>query len=36
WLNQYRRLSKDYEELTSSSEGMIYLAMIQVMVRRIG
>ena len=35
WLNQYRRLSKDYEELTSSSEGMIYLAMIQLMVRRI-
>ena len=22
WLYQYRRLSKDYEELTSSSEGM--------------
>ncbi len=35
WLNQYRRLSKDYEELTSSGEGMIYLAMIQLMVRRI-
>jgi len=35
WLNQYRRLSKDYEELISSSEGMIHLAMIQVMVRRI-
>ena len=35
WLNQFRRLSKDYEELTTSSEGMIYLSMIQLMVRRI-
>jgi putative transposase len=35
WLNRYRRLSKDYEFETSSSEGMIYLAMIHVMVRRL-
>jgi putative transposase len=35
WLNQYRRLSKDYEESTISSEAMIHLVMIQVMVRRI-
>ena len=35
WLGQYRRLSKDYEELTHVSEAMIYLAMIQLMVRRI-
>jgi putative transposase len=34
WLGQYRRLSKDYEQLTTSSEGMIYLAMIQLMLRR--
>ena len=34
WLGQYRRLSKDYEALTSTSEAMIYLAMIQLMLRR--
>ncbi|MDB4947743.1 MAG: Mobile element protein, partial [Gemmatimonadetes bacterium] len=34
WLGQYRRLSKDYEQLTTSSEAMIYLAMIQLMLRR--
>ncbi len=28
WLGRYRRLSKEYEELTRSSEAMIYLAMI--------
>jgi putative transposase len=36
WLGQYRRLSKDYEVLTTSSEGMIYLAMLQLMLRRSG
>jgi putative transposase len=35
WLGQYRRLSKDYEECTESSEAMILIAMIQVMVRRL-
>jgi putative transposase len=35
WLNQYRRLSKDYEGLTSSSEAMIYLAMTRLMLRRL-
>lgn len=35
WLNQYRRLSKDYEGLTSSSEAMIYLAMTRMMLRRL-
>jgi putative transposase len=35
WFGKYRRLSKDYEYLTSSSEAMIYVAMIHIMVRRI-
>ena len=35
WLNYYRRLSKDYEHLTSSSESMIYVASIHIMVRRL-
>ncbi len=34
WLNQYRRLSKDYEVLPSSSEAMIYIAMTRLMLRR--
>jgi putative transposase len=33
WLGNYRRLSKDYEEHISSSEGMIYLASIHRMLR---
>jgi putative transposase len=33
WLGNYRRLSKDYEENISSSEGMIYLASIHRMLR---
>lgn len=35
WLHNYRRLSKDYEELTQSSEAMIYAAMSHLMVRRL-
>jgi len=35
WLGRYRRLSKDYEYLTETSEAMIYLAMIHLMVRRL-
>src|SRR5438046_2072222 len=35
WLNGYRRLSKDYEGTTESSETMIYLAMIDLMVTRL-
>lgn len=34
WINRYRRLSKDYEYRTSSSESMIYLAGIKNMLRR--
>ena len=35
WLNNYRRLSKDYEELPETSEAMIYAAMTHIMVRRL-
>jgi putative transposase len=34
WCGRYRRLSKDYEQLTKSSEAMIYLAAIHTMLRR--
>jgi putative transposase len=35
WLGRYRRHSKDYERNTASSEAMIYIAMIHVMLRRL-
>jgi putative transposase len=35
WLNRYRRLSKDYERTTASSEAFIYVALIHLMVRRL-
>ena len=35
WLNHNRRLSKDYEGCTTTSESMIYLAMIRLMLRRL-
>jgi len=35
WLGRYRRLSKDYEELPETSEAMIQMAMIHIMVRRL-
>ncbi len=35
WLGRYRSLSKDYERLPETSESMIRMAMIHVMVRRL-
>lgn len=35
WLGRYRRLSKDYERCTKSSEGMIFVASITTMLRRL-
>jgi len=35
WFSKYRRLSKDYESLPFSSEAMIRLAMINLMVHRL-
>ena len=35
WLGKYRRLSKDYETLTESSESMIRVAMINLMIHRL-
>jgi putative transposase len=35
WLNRYRRLSQDSETLPASSEAMIYVAMIRLMLARL-
>ena len=35
WLNLCRRLSKDYERQTSTSEALIYLTMTRLMLRRL-
>jgi putative transposase len=34
WFNSYRRLNRDQEKNTTHSEAMIYIAMIQLMLRR--
>jgi putative transposase len=35
WLNKHRRLSKDYETLTETSEAMVYAAMVRLMLARL-
>ena len=35
WINRYRRLSKDYEYRTTTSEGMIYMTGIRLVLRRL-
>jgi putative transposase len=35
WFNNHRRLSKDYERLTATSELFAYIAMIRIMLRRL-
>lgn len=35
WLGRYRRLSKDYEKCTKSSEGVVYVASIHTMLKRL-
>jgi putative transposase len=35
WLGRYRRLSKDYERWPETSEAMIQMAMIHIMLRRL-
>ena len=35
WLGKFRRLSKDYELITTTSLSMIYLVMTRLMLRRI-
>jgi len=35
WMGRYRRLSKDYEAMTKTSEGMIYAAFGGTMLRKL-
>ena len=35
WLNHCRRLNKDYERLVSTSEALVYIVMIRLMLRRL-
>jgi transposase len=35
WIEQNRRMSKDYERLCASGEALIYAAMIRLMTRRL-
>jgi putative transposase len=35
WIDQQRRMSKDYEKLCASGEAFVYAAMIRLMTRRL-
>ena len=35
WIEQNRRMSKDYEKLCASGEAFVYAAMSRLMVRRL-
>jgi putative transposase len=35
WIEQNRRMSKDYERLCASGEALVYAAMIRLMLRRL-
>lgn len=36
WLENARALNRDYERLPENHEGMVYVAMIRLMLRRLG
>jgi putative transposase len=36
WLGRYRRLNRDYERQAKTGETMVYLAMIRLMLARLG
>ncbi|MCW5242404.1 transposase, partial [Synechocystis sp. PCC 6803] len=35
WFGRYRRLSKDYEYLPTTSETMLYVAMVHLILQRL-
>lgn len=35
WFNHYRRLARDFERKTSNSESMVYLAMSQILLKKL-
>jgi transposase len=35
WIDQQRRMGKDYERLCASGEALVYAAMIRLMIRRL-
>jgi putative transposase len=35
WIDQNRRMSKDYERMCASGEALVYAAMSRLMVRRL-